>query len=302
MKICMDCGNTLKGQQRKYCSGKCRQRGHRKRIRELRPDNNKIKICMDCGNTLKGLHKKYCSGKCRTRGHRKKPGVKEKERKLSQTPEAKANQKAYRQRPEVKAYQKAYLKEYREENKEAIEKNRKSPKMIKYLAEWYQKNKERIDKIRQSPEVRKTNKKKRRAYNQRPEIKARKNKYVSERMKNDVAFKILMNIRGRTRRALSRGKNGMPIRKFTTTQKLLGCSIPEFMKHIENQFEEGMNWDNHGTHGWHVDHEQQCATFDLPKPEEQKECFHYTNQRPLWAKDNLSRPKPRLRKNKTITH
>ena len=30
---------------------------------------------------------------------------------------------------------------------------------------------------------------------------------------------------------------------------------------------------------------------DLPLPEEQAECFHFSNLQPLWAKDNLRKPK-----------
>jgi hypothetical protein len=31
--------------------------------------------------------------------------------------------------------------------------------------------------------------------------------------------------------------------------------------------------------------------FNLSNVEEQKKCFHYSNCRPLWAEDNLRRPK-----------
>jgi hypothetical protein len=75
--------------------------------------------------------------------------------------------------------------------------------------------------------------------------------------------------------------------KSTTTMKLLGCSILEFTKYMEAKFQPGMAWDNHGIDGWHMDHIRPCASFDLTDPEQQKQCFHYTNLQPLWAEDNL---------------
>ena len=52
-----------------------------------------------------------------------------------------------------------------------------------------------------------------------------------------------------------------------------------------------MNWSNWNKEGWHIDHIKPCYSFNLSNPEQQKECFHYTNLRPLWSKENLSRPR-----------
>jgi hypothetical protein len=48
-----------------------------------------------------------------------------------------------------------------------------------------------------------------------------------------------------------------------------------------------MSWNNHGQ--WHIDHVRPCSSFNLLNPEEQQQCFHYTNLQPLWAADNLSK-------------
>ena len=66
---------------------------------------------------------------------------------------------------------------------------------------------------------------------------------------------------------------------------LVGCSIPELRKRLTQQFLPGMTWDNYGK--WHIDHIRPCASFDLTDPEQQKQCFHYSNLQPLWAADNL---------------
>jgi hypothetical protein len=79
------------------------------------------------------------------------------------------------------------------------------------------------------------------------------------------------------------------IRATSCYQKLLGCSVDEFKAHLESLFQPGMTWDNHSKEGWHIDHIKPCASFDLTDPKQLAECFHYTNQRPLWAFDNLSK-------------
>ena len=76
-------------------------------------------------------------------------------------------------------------------------------------------------------------------------------------------------------------------RKAAKTEELLGCTIAEARAHLEAQFLPGMSWDNHGE--WHIDHIRPCASFDFSDPQQQKQCSHYTNLQPLWAKDNLSK-------------
>lgn len=103
--------------------------------------------------------------------------------------------------------------------------------------------------------------------------------YEKRRMLIDTNYKLRKRLRARLKLALLGGyKHGMAI-------QLLGCSIDEFRQHLEIRFTDGMSWDNYGE--WHIDHIIPCSSFDLTKVEEQKKCFHYTNQRPMWAKDNL---------------
>lgn len=103
--------------------------------------------------------------------------------------------------------------------------------------------------------------------------------------KNDPLFKICRNLRRRIHHLVKDGY------KSGTTEKLLGCSFEKFKEYLENRFEPGMSWENYSTKGWHIDHIIPCYEFNLLDPQEQRLCFHYMNMRPLWAKDNLKRPR-----------
>ena len=103
-------------------------------------------------------------------------------------------------------------------------------------------------------------------------------KYRRERYHSDPSFKLMRNLRCRLHQAL-KGEN-----KSAATQELLGICADECRKYIEAQFTKGMTWQN-----IHVDHIVPCASFDLTDPEQQRQCFHYTNLQPLLAKENLSK-------------
>jgi hypothetical protein len=109
------------------------------------------------------------------------------------------------------------------------------------------------------------------------------NQYINERRESDPSFKLRMNLRHRVWCALKSAeatKNG-------GTMDLTGCTVEELRHHLEAQFADGMSWENYGRNGWHVDHIRPCASFDLTDPEQQRQCFHYTNLQPLWAADNI---------------
>jgi hypothetical protein len=113
--------------------------------------------------------------------------------------------------------------------------------------------------------------------------KERLNAIDRQKTKEDPIYKIKKNLR---RRILHAIKDNY---KSDKTMNLIGCSIEEFMKYIETKFQVGMTWENHGVNGWHIDHIVPCSSFDLREDKQQKQCFHYTNLQPLWAKDNWSK-------------
>ena len=107
--------------------------------------------------------------------------------------------------------------------------------------------------------------------------------YSYHRRNTDIYFRILNNLRTRLRQSVKTNS------KKDSTLNLVGCSISFLRKHLENQFKEGMTWDNYGRNGWHIDHMIPCAAFNLTKEEEQRKCFHWSNLQPLWEFDNLSK-------------
>ena len=75
------------------------------------------------------------------------------------------------------------------------------------------------------------------------------------------------------------------ISKKSRTMQIIGCSLDEFKLHIERQFCNGMTWDNRFE--WHIDHIVPLATA---KTEQDVIALnHFSNLRPLWAKDNLQK-------------
>ena len=92
---------------------------------------------------------------------------------------------------------------------------------------------------------------------------------------------MISNIRASVSRIL---KNNT---KHGHTIELLGCSVEYLRHHLENQFTEGMAWDNYGRSGWHIDHIIPLSYFDMSDPEQQRRAWHYTNLRPMWAGDNI---------------
>jgi hypothetical protein len=107
--------------------------------------------------------------------------------------------------------------------------------------------------------------------------------WSKERMRSDPCFRMRRSLATRIKNAIT--KPGA--KKSMSTVSLLGCREDFARVHIESQFLAGMKWGNYGIHGWHIDHIIPCAAFDLSDEDHQKMCFHYTNLRPMWARDNI---------------
>lgn len=110
------------------------------------------------------------------------------------------------------------------------------------------------------------------------------NRYITNREKVDLDFKLRRRVRRMVRRA-AKGE----MKKCSL--QLLGCSIVEFREHLEGMFRDGMNWENYGFKGWHIDHIRPVSSFDLTDETQVKAVCHYTNLQPLWWQENLRKGK-----------
>lgn len=82
-------------------------------------------------------------------------------------------------------------------------------------------------------------------------------------------------------------KRALKDNKSKHTIEYLGCDIETFKQHIEQQFIEGMTWDNHGEQegDWQIDHIIPIK-WNNPTLEEVIPRLHYCNTQPLWVGDN----------------
>lgn len=95
--------------------------------------------------------------------------------------------------------------------------------------------------------------------------------------------KLQQNLRTRLRQAIrTNQKSGSAVSD-------LGCSIEKFKLWIEIHWQEGMNWNNYGKNGWHIDHTIPLSKFDLRDRNELLKACHYTNLKPMWAMDNYKK-------------
>lgn len=239
-----------------------------------------MKICRFCG-VEHDRRSDYCSTSCN-----KKQYAQDNKDKLREK-----NKKYYE---ENKDYLKQQMKEYHDENKTDIHKRRKK---------HYELNKDYIllrEKDRRYFNINRYKTYSKKSYNKNRDKILIKQKELfqtikldlyrkrSNRLKTDECFKISCYLRNRLVKAIRRNQ------KLGSAVKDLGCPISFFKSYLQSWFynnpttNEEMTWDNYGSK-WHIDHTIPLASFDLTDREQFLKAVHFSNLKPMWAEENLSK-------------
>jgi len=112
--------------------------------------------------------------------------------------------------------------------------------------------------------------------------------YLRNKRKNSLQFKIKERLRVRLRHAVKASLKNKE-NKTGSSVDGLGCTVGFFIEYLESKFTKGMNWENYGLKGWHMDHIQPLSSFNLTNKEDFSKACHYTNIQPLWWYDNLKK-------------
>lgn len=174
------------------------------------------------------------------------------------------------QRAYLRAYYEAHKAELGEKNKLRAEANK--DRVAAKQREWRLRN---VDHLRDE--------KRRWAAENRERMTLRRRERAAVQWKSDPRFRLRKLIAHAIRQSLRTGKGG---RRW---ESVVGYGLDDLVQHIESQFQPGMTWENHGKHGWHIDHIHPIAAFEFESLDDPqfRECWALSNLQPLWAADNL---------------
>lgn len=246
-------------------------------IKDREIDGVICKCCTTCGNWLP--HSSFCRNGTKLRSSCKIcKSLKDKDYLSKNREKASRRAKTYYQehREQLSTYQKKYHESHKE-------------KRNAYSRTYWRKNRETL--CGQKRKYTEENKERRKEYVKANIVRIREKQAERQRdrTKNDIQYRLKKNLRKRIYDCVVR----FNIEKRDSTMNLLGCLASDLVARLESMFQPGMSWDNYGEYRagklmtWHIDHIRPCSSFDLTDPEQQKQCFHYTNLQPLWAVDNI---------------
>ena len=179
-------------------------------------------------------------------------------------------------------------KKWREKNKDKIRESLKksskkhAEKRKITQAAWNKRNIEKVREYKRKWEI-KNPEKIRACFLNNIEKRRETRRKIAARVRGTISGKLNQNLSTSIGCSLKGNKNG---RHWET---IVGYTLEKLKKHLEKQFRGGMNWENYGKYGWHIDHKTPISAFNFEKPEDDdfKRCWDLNNLQPLWASDNI---------------
>ena len=120
-------------------------------------------------------------------------------------------------------------------------------------------------------------------YQKRDYVKKKTNKRIVEKYNNDELFRLKMCVRSEIRSGFTR----KGFTKSETTEKLVGCTLEEFIGHLKATYFQNYGVEYDGTQKVHIDHIIPIATAKTE--EDVKKLCHWSNLQLLNAEDNLAK-------------
>jgi len=164
--------------------------------------------------------------------------------------------------------------EYKARNKE---------KILGYGRAWAERNPEKVKAKNKRKYWEDPDKHKKRVSEWRSKNKKRRAELEAEK-RECPKYRMASNLGRKLRSLLSKRGSG----KGGRTISFIGCGVDDLAKHLESKMADGMTWDNYGS-VWHIDHIMPISSFDHGNPDHVKRCWHFTNLRPMFAEENISK-------------
>jgi len=147
-------------------------------------------------------------------------------------------------------------------------------KKLKYHREWSKQNRDKLNEYHKE-------------WREKNIDKHRENKRNYEKTKKDTdpIYKLISNFRTAIYIVLKENK----LDKYTNYFNMVGYSAEQLKKHLEEQFTNGMNWENYGE--WHIDHIKPISSFEFDSSEDEqfKVCWSLDNLQPMWGIENIKK-------------
>ena len=157
-----------------------------------------------------------------------------------------------------------------ESDKRYYVKNRE--KRLKYFSDWQKENYEHRKKYMDEYRGKNIDR-----------IREVKRTYEKYRKDTDPLYKLISNFRTAIYQVLKESN----VEKNGHYFDILKYSPEELISHLENQFKDGMTWDNYGE--WHVDHMKAISLHNIKEigDEEFMKCWSLSNLQPMWGEENI---------------